>query len=131
MSDETLGPVEAGMLLRMAPSTVKRKAAAGEIPGAKPGREWVFIKDDLLAHIRNKYKCSTKGMALLTGGHGSTSGAARLTALLAPESAPLPKNLKSSSDIHSGDRPRSRSRRTMSGKTPVLHGLKKTGTNGP
>ena len=35
--------------------TLRQGAKAGEIPGAKIGKSWVFIKEDLLSHIRALY----------------------------------------------------------------------------
>jgi excisionase family DNA binding protein len=52
---DTLSLREAATLLKIHPVTLQDKARAGEIPGAKVGRAWVFIKEDLLAHIRLKY----------------------------------------------------------------------------
>jgi hypothetical protein len=43
----TLSLTEAAVLLRMHPEEVRRRAKCGAIPGAKPGRCWVFIEDDL------------------------------------------------------------------------------------
>lgn len=45
---ETLGLEEAAQLVRVHPVTLRNLAAAGKAPGAKPGKEWVFIKADLL-----------------------------------------------------------------------------------
>lgn len=51
----TIGLAEAAKLLRCSPSTVQQKAAAKEIPATKIGRAWVFVAEDLLAHIRSQY----------------------------------------------------------------------------
>lgn len=53
---ETLGLEEAAQLARMHPATLRAQAAAGKAPGAKPGKEWVFITADLLDWIRSGYK---------------------------------------------------------------------------
>ena len=50
----TLNLKEAAALLKIHPVTLQDKARAGEIPGAKIGRAWVFIEIDLLEHIRSK-----------------------------------------------------------------------------
>jgi excisionase family DNA binding protein len=52
---DTLTLQEAAALLKIHPVTLQDKARAGEIPGAKVGRAWVFIKADLLEHIRLRY----------------------------------------------------------------------------
>jgi excisionase family DNA binding protein len=52
---DTLTLQEAAALLKIHPVTLQDKARAGEIPGAKVGRAWVFIREDLLDYIRLKY----------------------------------------------------------------------------
>jgi excisionase family DNA binding protein len=52
---DTLTLQEAAALLKIHPVTLQDKARAGEIPGAKVGRAWVFIKEDLLGYIRLRY----------------------------------------------------------------------------
>jgi hypothetical protein len=49
MQAETIGLEEAARVLRMAPSTLRKRAAAGIIIGYKPGRRWVFIQGELPA----------------------------------------------------------------------------------
>src|SRR3984893_16921178 len=51
----TLSLTEAAALLRMHPEEVRRRAKCGAIPGAKPGRCWVFIEDDLAEYVRSFY----------------------------------------------------------------------------
>ena len=46
---------EAAAYLRMHPATVLAKARQGRIPGAKPGKRWVFLKEDLDAFLRSFY----------------------------------------------------------------------------
>ena len=45
----------AAQLLGLNPSTLRARAASGDIPGAKPGRSWVFIEADLLSYMRGQY----------------------------------------------------------------------------
>jgi excisionase family DNA binding protein len=52
---ETLTLQEAAELLKIHPVTLLEKANAGEIPGAKIGKRWVFVKIDLIDHIRSQY----------------------------------------------------------------------------
>ena len=49
----TLSLSEAAALLRMHPEEVRRRAKCGAIPGAKPGRCWIFIEDDLAEYVRS------------------------------------------------------------------------------
>ena len=52
---ETLDLKQAAELLKMHWQTLREKAKTGQIPGAKIGKQWVFIKDDLVSHIRSQY----------------------------------------------------------------------------
>jgi excisionase family DNA binding protein len=51
----TLNLSEAADFLKMTPEGLRRKAACGEIPGAKPGRRWCFCEDDLAEYVRSLY----------------------------------------------------------------------------
>ena len=52
---ETLNLEQAAAFLKMHPVTVQGKARSGEIPAAKPGKCWAFIKDDLVSYLRSLY----------------------------------------------------------------------------
>ena len=51
----TFGIEEAAAFLKIHPVTLSRMAARGEIPGAKPGKQWVFLDVDLADWLRAKY----------------------------------------------------------------------------
>ena len=51
----TLLLIEAAAFLKMHPEELRRRAKLGAIPGAKAGRAWVFIEDDLADYIRSLY----------------------------------------------------------------------------
>ena len=53
---DTLNLEEAAGFLKIHPVTLSEKACRGEVPGARIGKRWVFIKVDLLDHIRSQYK---------------------------------------------------------------------------
>ncbi|MDP2677331.1 MAG: helix-turn-helix domain-containing protein [Rhodoferax sp.] len=53
---ETLTIEEAAEFLKIHPVTLSEKAALGEIPGARIGKRWVFIKVDLIDFIRSQYR---------------------------------------------------------------------------
>lgn len=80
----TIGLIAAALLLHIHPKTLATKAAKGDIPGAKVGRAWVFIEEDLLAFMRGQYvekvSCpSTSRKGPGSGGRASASpGRARL-----------------------------------------------------
>lgn len=52
---QTLSLTEAAAFLRMHPEQLRRRAKAGQIPGAKAGRAWVFIDEDLADYLRSLY----------------------------------------------------------------------------
>lgn len=52
---ETLNVEQAASFLNMHPVTVQAKARSGEIPAAKPGKCWTFVKDDLVSYLRSLY----------------------------------------------------------------------------
>jgi hypothetical protein len=51
----TLGLNEAAHFLKMNAEELRKKAKVGLIPGAKAGKRWVFIEDDLVAYLRSRY----------------------------------------------------------------------------
>jgi hypothetical protein len=51
----TLDLQEAAHLLRVNPEELRQRAKAGAIPGAKVGRRWIFVEDDLVDHVRSLY----------------------------------------------------------------------------
>lgn len=53
--DETLDLDQAAALLHMHKETVRQRAKAGELPGAKLGRRWVFLLEDLKNYLRAQY----------------------------------------------------------------------------
>jgi excisionase family DNA binding protein len=54
MTDEiTFLLKEAAAFLHMSPEVLRRKATTGEIPGAKPGKCWVFLKSDLVEYLHS------------------------------------------------------------------------------
>ena len=78
---ETLDLVEAAQFLKLHPQTVLQRARSGDIPAAKPGKCWVFIKEDLIEWLRSQYHspqqdvgqggkiiCSLKEKTVSTGG---------------------------------------------------------------
>jgi excisionase family DNA binding protein len=51
----TLTLIEAAAFLKIHPEELRQRAKAGRIPGAKVGRAWVFLQDDLAAYLRSLY----------------------------------------------------------------------------
>jgi len=54
----TLDLKQAADFLKMHPQTVRRLAKAGLLPGAKPGKHWCFLEDDLAGYLRSLYGSS-------------------------------------------------------------------------
>ena len=54
---DTLDVAGAAKYLRMAKDTVMRKARLGKISGAKIGKNWIFLEEDLAEDIRRGYSC--------------------------------------------------------------------------
>jgi excisionase family DNA binding protein len=52
----TLTLQQAAALLKIHPITLQAKARAGEIPGAKIGKRWVFVEIDLIEYLRAQYR---------------------------------------------------------------------------
>ncbi|WP_143032480.1 helix-turn-helix domain-containing protein [Nitrosomonas sp. Nm33] len=52
---KTLNLEEAALFLKLHPEEVRRRAKSGIIPGAKLGKRWAFIEDDLAAFMRSLY----------------------------------------------------------------------------
>lgn len=61
----TLDLEQAAEFLQMSPAALREKARAGIVPGAKPGKRWVFIEQDLVAHLRRL--CPAQRQAPLIG----------------------------------------------------------------
>ena len=51
---DTIDSAECADLLRCTPDQVEELARAGEIPGLKLGRSWLFVRHDLLAYLAEK-----------------------------------------------------------------------------
>ena len=53
---QTLDINECAEFLKVHPTTILELAASGELPGAKIGRAWVFLQDDLIEYLRSKVR---------------------------------------------------------------------------
>lgn len=53
---QTFDLQEAAAFLKMSAEAVRRKAKAGNIPASKPGKQWVFLQDDLVDYLRSRYR---------------------------------------------------------------------------
>ncbi|EIF42586.1 DNA binding protein, excisionase family [gamma proteobacterium BDW918] len=62
---KTLDLKEAAAFLKMSPSALRKKARSGRIRGAKPAKQWVFLEEDLVWHLRSLY--SGLGQTPLSG----------------------------------------------------------------
>jgi hypothetical protein len=99
---------QAAAFLRMHPEEVRRRARSGQLPGAKAGKRWVFIEEDLAAYLRSLYAARRQALrvtlrkevadchstnAVVRGGFDSPHRAAsELDALLARKTEPRHRN---------------------------------------
>ena len=91
---DTLDVTGAAKYLRMAKDTVVRKARLGKISGAKIGKNWIFLKEDLAEDIRRGYSCRyTDKKAQEITIFDSRSEAKRLEDRLAQPTGKKPKSL--------------------------------------
>lgn len=51
---KTFDLIECAEFLKVDRTTVLKLAGSGEIPGAKIGRAWVFLEDDVVAFLRRR-----------------------------------------------------------------------------
>lgn len=58
----SLNLIEAAAFLRCHPEELRRRAKLGHIPGAKVGRSWVFLEEDLVAYLRSLYSPSRQAL---------------------------------------------------------------------
>lgn len=52
---KTLDLQEAAAFLKINREELRKKVKGGLVPGAKAGKRWVFIEDDLVAYLRSRY----------------------------------------------------------------------------
>ncbi len=52
--DEILGVGEASALLHAESETVLQFARRGELPGTRIGKSWVFLREDVIAFLKNQ-----------------------------------------------------------------------------
>lgn len=54
LKDQILTVEEVAEILRVTPRTVAEWSRAGDLPGFKMGRNWLFFEDDLLEHLASR-----------------------------------------------------------------------------
>jgi hypothetical protein len=103
---KTLDLKEAAAFLRMHPEELRSRAKRGLIPGAKIGRKWVFLQDDLANFVRSRYILPRQALRVTVGetlchyvseDRSGSSTSARQTAneyddLLRPKTKPKRRN---------------------------------------
>lgn len=68
---EVLNLYEAADFLKMHWQTLREKAVRGEIPAAKPAKQWVFVRADLVSYLRSFYSRSWLGLQVQRDGGSS------------------------------------------------------------
>ncbi|MDT4330842.1 helix-turn-helix domain-containing protein [Methylomonas sp. MS20] len=133
---EILTLQQAAEMLMMHPIVLARKTKSGEIPGKKPGRRWIYVKEHLADWISGRYPDSEQALRVIDGAKpkeenpcpssnvaprgGLTSP--RQTAneyadLLKLKSKEKPKNCMTSSGRSNGRSASSERKKTAPGKT--------------
>ena len=64
---ETLDLKQAAHFLRLHPEELRQRTKRGLIPGAKVGRSWVFIEDDLVQYVRSLYAAPRQALQVTLG----------------------------------------------------------------
>jgi hypothetical protein len=64
---KTMTLIEAAQFLKMHPEEVRRRAKRGNLPGAKAGRAWVFIENDLAEYLRSFYSSPRQALRVTSG----------------------------------------------------------------
>ncbi len=104
---ETVGAQDAARILRLSVDALMRKSRAGIVPGAKIGRQWVYVRADLIALVRERAKVitcrCTVNLRAPTGGSDSASVASRLDAALVLQTRQALKSSKQSFDTLCGE----------------------------
>jgi len=59
-TDETIDSDDCAKLLHCTPEQVEELARAGDIPGLKLGRSWLFVRADLLAYLAEKARAEAQ-----------------------------------------------------------------------
>jgi excisionase family DNA binding protein len=105
----TVDAKEACELLKVSESTLMRRARAGIVPGARIGRRWVFLRDDLIQLVKENSKkpCSIDVSALRSGGYVSSSTDAKSASQLAQQIAHKRKNSRPKLEVVPGGKPAS------------------------
>lgn len=65
---QTLGIDEAAALLHAETATVMQFARRGELPGTRIGKSWVFLREDVIAFLRQHIVTDTRARQLQAGG---------------------------------------------------------------
>ena len=119
-SHRTFNLREAADFLKMHWQTLRRKAKAGIIPGAKVAKEWVFVEDDLVNYVRSLYpqprqvpqcatlekpKCHSTNAATSGGSASRTPTARKYEELLGLRTNGKRRNTTTNSRRASGEKP--------------------------
>ncbi len=59
---------EAADFLKMNAEVLRRKAKAGKVPGSKPGKHWVFIKEHLADFVSGRDNSHGRLLRVIDGG---------------------------------------------------------------
>lgn len=57
---QTLTLIEAATFLKMTPEGLRKSVIKGKVPGAKIGKRWCFLENDLVEYVRSLYPSTAK-----------------------------------------------------------------------
>lgn len=64
---QSLDLIEAAEFLKMNAEVLRRKAKAGDVPGKKPGKHWVFIKEHLADFVSDRHTKHGRELRVIDG----------------------------------------------------------------
>jgi len=101
LSPEILDAVETAALLRVEAGTIMQLARKGELPGTRIGKSWVFLREDVMAFLkeqiardtearRRQHASQAAGAVIVSKPHNGRRTALPVLPALSPQSLPHP-----------------------------------------
>ena len=88
----TLTLIEAARFLKIHPEELRQRAKAGRVPGAKVGRAWVFLHEDLAQYLRSLYSRPRQALQVTLGKEVEPCHFADVVQSGGSTCSPLPEN---------------------------------------
>lgn len=78
-TDDTMDPSQVAAMLRADPETIMQFARKGQLPGARIGKGWVFLRTDVFDFLRAKIEAETAKRRKVEGSDPGQSAAVLVT----------------------------------------------------